>query len=265
MDYTIVYKTYKNDLDWLKYSLLSIKKYISNTPEIVIYYHDQCLEELNILLEELNIDLKYRLIPVEYDINGYLKQMVIKCMCFEDITTEYILIMDCDVILNEFFDIKDLIDESGKINWYYLSKTESNNKDDQWRVWEKSIKNMVNEDMNNFYMYNGFPFLFKRETLDLAYQKFISIHRIDYNDFCKRLLSENNISINDPITGVDGKFETMATIFEEFEYLGWYSYNYTNDYRFIEGPNILSIRSQFWSHGGLTPEIKNEIERILSK
>jgi hypothetical protein len=55
----------------------------------------------------------------------------------------------------------------------------------------------------------------------------------------------------------------MATIFEEFEYLGWYSSNHTNDYKFIEGPNSLSIRSQFWSHGGLTPEIKNEIEIIL--
>jgi len=263
MDYTIVYKTYKNDLDWLKYSLMSIKKYISNIPEIVIYYHDQCKDELHILLDELNIDLKYRLIPVEYDINGYLKQMVIKCMCFKDITTDYILIMDCDVILNNFFNITDLINDDGKINWYLLHKNESNKNDDQWRVWEKSIKNMVNEDMNTFYMYNGFPFLFKKETLEAAYYHFLSIHGLDYNEFCKRLLNSNNVSVNDPITGPDGKFEIMATIFEEFEYLGWYSSNHTNDYKFIEGPNSLSIRSQFWSHGGLTPEIKNEIEIIL--
>jgi hypothetical protein len=236
-----------------------------DVPEIVIYYHDQCLEDLNVILEEFKNDLKYRLIPVEYDINGYIKQMVIKCMCFEDINTDYILIMDCDVIFIDFFNIDELICADGRINWYLLHKNELNKNDDQWRVWEKSIKNMVNEDMNTYYMYNGFPFLFKRETLEGAYREFLSIHGVDYNEFCKKSLDSKGILHSDPITGPNGKFEEMATVFEEFEYLGWYSYKHTNDYRFIEGPNQLSIRSQFWSHGGITPEIKAEIEKVLSK
>lgn len=42
--------------------------------------------------------------------------------------------------------------------------------------------------------------------------------------------------------------------------LNWLKYS---DYRFIEGPNILSLRNQFWSRGGITEEIKNKIEEIL--
>jgi hypothetical protein len=55
----------------------------------------------------------------------------------------------------------------------------------------------------------------------------------------------------------------MATIFEEFEYLGWYSYNFTNDYIFIEGKNPKYFKNQFWSHGGLTEEIEVEIKKMI--
>ena len=53
----------------------------------------------------------------------------------------------------------------------------------------------------------------------------------------------------------------MATVFEEFEYLGWFSHKFTDDYNFIEGPNELNIKikKQFWSHGGLSENIESEI------
>ena len=38
MSYTIVYKTYENDLQWLYYSLLSVNKYVYDVDEIIIYY-----------------------------------------------------------------------------------------------------------------------------------------------------------------------------------------------------------------------------------
>lgn len=263
MEYTIIYKTYENDLKWLKYSLLSVDKFLLGMKEVIIYYHDKCFDNLNIMLNGIKLNFEYRLIPVEYDINGYLKQMVVKCDCFKDVETEYIFIMDCDVILKNSFNLESFINNDGKINWYYLTKNEINSKDDQWFVWEKSIMNMVNENMDKYYMYNSFPFLFKKETLLNAHDKFISLHNMTYNDYCKKKLNELSITPNDPITGPNGKFPEMATIFEEFEYLGWYSYNYTNDYNFIEGLNELDIRYQFWSHGGLSDEIEKQIEDIL--
>jgi hypothetical protein len=262
--YSIVYKTYKNDLEWLKYSLLSVNKFITDSNyEIVIYYHDECEKDIKSMLSDITLKNNYRLIPVEYDINGYLKQMVVKCMCFKDIQNDYILIMDCDVILNNFFSYKDMFSEDGKIHWYSLKRTTENNNDDQWVVWQESVLNMTNEKMDVFYMYNGFPFLFKNETLKLANDKFIELNGLDYNEFCKNSLKNKNVGTTDSITGSNGKFRIMATIFEEFEFLGWFSSKFTNDYDFIEGPNRLNIRKQFWSHGGLDESIENEIKKIL--
>lgn len=261
MNYTILYKTYRNDLSWLRYSLLSLKKYISNVPEIVIYYHLDCEEDLKKLIAEY--DLSIRIIPVVYDIHGYLKQMVVKCMCFEDINTEYIMIMDCDVIFNKMFDPSILI-ENDKIKWFFLEKSEYNQNEDIWSVWSQSTKNMTGGEMNRYYMYNGFPFLFRRKTLVDAFEMFTNIHNESYNDYCKKHLLSKNITVDCSLVGPNGKFSEIATIFEEFEYLGWFSYNYTDDYEFIEDKSILSdSRFQFWSHGGLTDDIIKKIENVL--
>ena len=257
--YSVVYKTYENDLKWLKYSLLSLNKFLTDDNyEIVIYYHDECKEHLDNIISNISFKCQVRLIPVTYDINGYIKQMVVKCMCFMDIENDYIMILDSDVIFNDYFSYNDMM-PNGKINWFFLNRTKENYNDDQWVVWQDAVFGMTNDEMSKFYMYNGFPFLFKKETLEKAYNKFIEINGLSYNDFCKNKLALNSVNVYDKITGSDGKFKIMATIFEEFEYLGWFSDKFTDDYNFIEGPNKLNMRKQFWSHGGLSENIESEI------
>jgi hypothetical protein len=259
MDCTIVYKTYENDLKWLKYSLISVNKYVDNINEIIIYYHDKCYENLNNIIKSINAKIPIRLIPVIYDIHGYLKQMVIKCMCFNDVNTSHILFIDSDVIFKKKYTYKNLI-ENDKISWYILKRTPQNYNEDQWITWEKSVYNMTNNAMNIYYMYNGFPFLIKKDTLHDAYNKFIEIHNKDYNTYCKEYLTKLNININDSITGSNGKFRELATIFEEFEYFGWYANNFTDNYLFIESPsNNSEYLTQYWSHGGLNSNIESEI------
>jgi hypothetical protein len=261
--YSIVYKTYENDLKWLRYSLLSLNKFLTDDNyEIVIYYHDECKANLDKLVSDIDFKCDVRLIPVTYDIHGYIKQMVVKCMCFEDIENEYIMVVDSDVIFNDYFSYTDMMSD-GKINWFYLNRTEENYNDEQWLVWQDSVFGMTNQEMNIYYMYNGFPYLFKRETLEKAYHKFIELNGLSYNDFCKNKLELKGVNVNDNISGSDGKFMTMATIFEEFEYLGWFSDNFTNDYNFIEGPNKWNVRKQFWSHGGLNENIQSEIHDMI--
>jgi hypothetical protein len=261
--YSIVYKTYENDLKWLRYSLLSLNKFLTDDNyEIVIYYHDECKANLDKLVSDIDFKCDVRLIPVTYDIHGYIKQMVVKCMCFMDIENEYIMVVDSDVIFNDYFSYKDMMSD-GKINWFYLNRTEENYNDEQWLVWQDSVFGMTNQDMNIYYMYNGFPYLFKRETLEKAYHKFIELNGLSYNDFCKNKLELKDVNVNDNISGSDGKFMIMATIFEEFEYLGWFADNFTNDYNFIEGPNKWNVRKQFWSHGGLNENIESEIHDMI--
>jgi hypothetical protein len=263
MSFTIVYKTYLNDIKWLKYSLLSINKFVIDIDEIIIYYHDICYKELYEMIESINIKYNIRLLPVSYDIHGYMKQMVVKMMAFKDIKTEYIVFVDSDVIFEREYSPK-MSFNNGKINWHILKRNQENNQMNDWNVWGPAVEKMTHNPMSIYYMYNGFPFIIKKDTLERAYHKFIELHNMDYQTFCKSHLNKLNIIPSMPITGPNGKFIELASIFEEFEYMGWYSYNFTDDYNFIieQRNNIYVI--QYWSHGGIDANIETTIKKILN-
>jgi len=260
MSYTIVYKTYENDLQWLYYSLLSVNKYLYDVNEIIIYYHDACEVNFLKMLSQIVLKIPYRIIPVNYDYHGYIKQMVVKMMCYKDITTDYIVIIDSDVIFDKKYTPKiKLLDN--KIIWNISIKDEINKNECQWKVWEKSVINMTKLPMNIYFMANGFPFIIKRQTLIDANKKFIELHNEDYDIFCKKHSEKQNVNISD---SVQNAFLRCASIFEEFEFIGWFAYNFTNDYIFIndQSKNTNNYK-QYWSHGGINANIKKEILQIL--
>ena len=259
---TVVYKTYANDLVWLKYSLISLEKQFKHPFKLLIYCHDKAVNQLEKLLDE--VDVFAKVIPVTYDINGYLKQMVVKCMCWQDVDTEYVAIMDSDVVFKAPVYFKDFF-RGTKMTWNYLARTKQNETEEVWGVWKDAVHRMTGKNMDTYYMYNAFPFAFKTASLKGAYDFFIKLHGVDYNEFCRKGLDEAKVLPTDPVSGPDGKFPAMSKIFEEFEYLGWYFQNNTKDYLFFEGPNRNSMetRVQYWSHGGIDSK-KEEIEKIVN-
>lgn len=260
MSYTIVYKTFGQDLKWLKYSLLSVNKYVEGVDEILIYYHNECHNDFIKLMDSITLKIPYRTIQVGYDYHGYLKQMVTKLMCFKDVKTDHVVFVDSDAIFNRKYNPKYQMDDD-KVIWYILKKDSSNSHMDDWRVWGKSVENMTHQPMKYYYMANWFPFVLKTTTLVYAYDKFVEIHHKNYDEFCKEQLEKNHIYVG---TSITANFQVMSTIFEEFEYLGWFARNYTNDYIFIENtPNRDPYVTQFWSHGGITQDIEKQILNIL--
>jgi hypothetical protein len=190
-----------------------------------------------------------------------MKQMVIKANCFKDVKTKYIAIIDCDNIFNVEFNIKDLIEPSGKIIWRYTNTI------NEAKVWRESYENMTKTPQNIHYMANRFPFVFTTKSMSDAYTKFQEMHGVDYDTFCNNGCNKYNIRVEDPINGINGRFLDLAKIFEEFEWLGYYCHNFSEDYIFISDKSIMSNKPcrliQYWSHGGLTPDIKKQIEDIL--
>lgn len=261
MNITIVYKTYEQDLQWLKYSLLSVKKYVINYKTILIYCHDKAIDALVRLLADIQIDAT--VLPVQYDYHGYIKQMVVKCLCYKDITTKYIAILDSDTIFTNHYDLDNLIRSDGRIEWIYSQKA-SNSSGPEWVVWKQAFEDMTKTPQTTHFMSNGFPFVFTRESLENADTAFKDLHKMDYNEFCMRRLQGKNITIYDKITD---KFLILATVFEEFEWLGYYCKHNSPDYVFLDNKhnsrNIWPILKQYWSHGTITPSIKKEIENIL--
>jgi hypothetical protein len=255
-DFTIVYKTYANDLKWLKYSLLSVKKFVTGFEELIIYCHDVCCGELYALTRQLEIPC--RIIPVSYDYNGYMKQMVVKSICYKDVKTKYIVMVDSDVIFNNNICVSELIEPDGKIKWYYLTSIPSGH---EVLVWKDSYQAMTKTVQDRYYMMNGFPFVFTTESLKSANEKFIEMHGIDYSEFCKKGCARFNIRADE---SVRSRFLDLAKIFEEFEWIGFYCQHFSNDYIFIDSDLRTHNKPtvQFWSHGGITPEIQNKLDAL---
>jgi hypothetical protein len=272
--FTIIYKTYKNDLDWFTYSLLSLQKYLyaDNIYEIIIYTHDQVYFNIVNILENINMVsfLHYRVIPVFYNYHGYIKQMVVKCNCYKDIQTKYIVILDSAILLKKKLNFETLIRKDGKIEWKYL-KIEDDPNNRVFDFWKNACEDSTKKPKKIHYMSNGFPFIFTKTSLESAANHFIEMHNCDYDTYCYNRCKHANINIEDSINIFDDK---LSKVFTEFEYLGYYCHNFSKDYIFTSTSfchmdsqfqiyNSESYFIQYWSHGGINNSGLNQINTIL--
>jgi hypothetical protein len=268
--FTIVYKTYFKDLEWLKYSLISLQQFLftENILELIIYTHDVSLGEVLQLLENMHLKnfISYRVIPVQYNYHGYVKQMVVKANCYKDCKTEYVILLDSDLILKKDLDFESFLKNDDKIEWFYLNK-ENDPENDVFTVWKKAVEDSTRVPQNIHYMSNGFPFVFTRKSLEDAANKFIEINGCDYENYCGDRCYYEGIKVEDPTLSI---FYKLSRIWTEFEYLGFYCHKYSNDYIFIptnycrmkdqlNNPDTNSYFIQYWSHGGINESIKKQI------
>jgi len=272
---TIVYKTYKNDLEWLKYSLLSLLKYLDFSVifEIIIYTHNVVCSDVNEIIDFIKLRncINVRVIPVHYNYHGYIKQQVVKLTCYKDCLTKYILLVDSDLILKKFFNPLNMI-KNDKIEWAYLP-IENDPNNHVFNVWKTAYKNITKSEKTVHYMSNGFPFIFTKKSMEEASDKFIELNNMSYEEYCYKRCTEENICINQSTKDIFGK---LSTIFTEFEYIGFFCHHFSQDYIFYpiqkckmaeqcENYDTKSYFIQNWSHGGLNENIKNKIQSILGK
>jgi hypothetical protein len=272
--YTIVYKTYQKDLRWLKYSLLSLKKFltIDNVHEIIFFVHDIALLNLTQLLEELDMInfVNYRIIAIHYDYHGYLKQMVVKSNSFSECKTDYIVILDSDLILKRNMNFNVLVRDDGKIEWQYLKK-ESDPKHGGFNVWRNAVETTTKSKQEFHYMSRGVPFIFTKRSMEMACNKFIELHGKTYDEYCKEKCLDSKIPI---VEGVGQHFNPISKIFTEYEFIGNCCHKYSEDYVFIPTDECIMLTQKkldtdnyfivFWSHGGISTENKKFMDDLLT-
>jgi hypothetical protein len=274
-NFTIVYKTYEKDIEWLKYSLLSLQKYLdfSNIFELIIYTRDIGYVELCNMLDEINMKtfVDYKIIPITYDYHGYIKQRVVKLNSYKDCETEYIAVLDSDVLLYKQLNFNEYIKENNKIKWYYLKKDDHQN-NRVFDIWKNGSEDTTRTVKKAHYMSNGFPFIFTKRSLEDGANKFKEIHHGDYDSYCYNRCSAENINIDDNIVS---NFFTLAKVFAEMEYIGHYCHYYSSDYIFIPSsycrlvsqmrkinPELCFVQN--WSHGGIDENSKKIINNVLN-
>jgi hypothetical protein len=186
--------------------------------------------------------------------------MIVKLSCWKDINTTHVMFVDSDCIFNKPYNASLVLN---KMAWYYVTETEEPGVKGGFDTWKVAVQRMTGLPMTKYYMANAFPFIVKKQTLEAADLFFVNKHKQPYDVFCMKELARLKINVGG---GVLPYWPTIAQVFEEFEYLGWFAEHFTNDYDFYTGerrdqsPPI----AQFWSHGGITEEIRTQNENILA-
>lgn len=223
----IFIRTYDKDLEWLKYCLRSVAKFVTGHRRIII----SIPAGQKHLLDKWNLTQETVIEWVPACDNGYIDQQINKLMAYTLTDAEYILFVDSDVCFTRPVHVSEYFKAGKPI----VLKTRYESVGDA-SCWKAPTEVILGVPVEFEYM-RRLPILYRSDTLSAIYQK-INTHSL-------------------------AELERLS----EFNLVGAFSELYEKDsYHFIDTekeqfpPN--SVR-QGWSWGGLTEEIKKELEEIL--
>lgn len=228
----IYIKTYEKDFPFLKYCLKSIHKFCTGFNNVVIVVDANDYEEL------LSWNLtREKIFTVAKQGDGYMWQQVCKLKAYNQCLSENILFVDSDVIINKPCTPETFMIDGKPL----LLKTAYERLDGQAKCWQ-SITERAIGFKSEFEWMRRLPNMYKRSTL-------VNI-TMEYPDLQNYIMSQPRRE------------------FSEFNFIGQYiekkeqeNYSIINTDDFVPGPVCL----QAWSWGGLTEELKNQIEGILNE
>lgn len=231
----IFIRTYKNDLPWLKYCLRSISKYVSGYNKIVI-----CIPESQAhLLNDWNLTQEVVVTcPVYAD--DYLGQQISKLNADKYCESDYVLYVDSDCVFTRPFNCTELLNEDNPT----MYKTDYNKVEDAI-CWKPITEQALNKKDIQFEYMRRLPLMYRSKTIADLREYMELIHGVPMAQYVT----------SQPLGA-----------FSEFNALGAFADAFCNDkYEFKNTDEGVEENCliQFWSWGGLTPEIKNQIEEIL--
>lgn len=231
----IFIRTYENDLDWLKYCLMSIQKYVVGYRQVII-----CIpENQRHLLDNWNLTAE-KVVTCPIYKEDYLGQQVSKVLSYKYTDADSIVFIDSDSIFTKPTNLIDEMFENGKPIIY---KTVYEHVGDAI-CWKEITEKAIGEPLKYEYM-RRLPCVYLRSTLINAGNHILVTKGINIDEYI----------ISQP-----------ERDYSEFNYLGAYSDIFENgQYRIkdteIEGHGN-DFFNQYWSWGGIEI-VKNEIEKIL--
>jgi hypothetical protein len=227
----IFYKSYSNDFEWLYYSLKSVKKYLTGYNKIVIVVPEKDKQLLDYqIINDLNCDVHF---VNEYG-NGYIYQQFIKMTAHKYCESKFILYSDSDLVFNTPIDLQNYIqDDRPEVLYTDYSKV------GDAICWKEVTEKFIGKELQYEFM-RRLPLIYHRSTI---------------------------VNINEIYDIEDTIMNRFSDRFSEFNAIGaWIFYNDSNKYKLTNTDDwsyIPPIGRQFWSWGGLTDDVKKEIDLIL--
>lgn len=234
----IFIRTYEKDLEWLKYCLKSIHKYVTGYRQIII-----CIPEPQRKLLDKGGLTSEKIVTCPVYKEDYLGQQISKMLSYEYTDAQAIVFVDSDCCFNKYVDFSIELFENEKPIIY---KTLYEKVGDAI-CWKGITEKVTGQDNIAYEYMRKLPFIFLSETLQRA------------NNY---IVEKHNVSLEHYVTSQPGRH------FSEFNYLGAFAdLHEKENYRFkdteIEGHGNTYLK-QGWSWGGLTPEIKAELEAVTA-
>jgi hypothetical protein len=235
-------KSYAADFGFLSYCLKSINKFVRGIGEVIVAVQDEdapALKAMGLSRERIEI------VP-RYTSDGYLDQEIHKLVAYRYTDAHQILFFDSDCIAIREFEPRDLLLD-GKPRWLMTPYSKLVNADgSQATPWRAITSKALGRDVEWEFM-RMHPLMVGRRTLI---------------DFCQWMEQHHNCSLEHYI-GLQ-----PAREFSEWNAIGAWAYYYRPDVFSFWDTEINGVPEpfvrQFWSWGGLTPEIRTEMERLLA-
>ena len=228
----IFIRSYSKDFPWLFYALKSIQRYASGFRDVIVVIPDT--DDLPGLTVE-------KVFKVKDTMSGYMQQQSTKMHADEFSDADAFLYMDSDCVFTEPVTPETFLTD-GKPNWLHTPWEVVG--EDAKRAWGEPMEKCIGEAPSSEFM-RRHPQLIPRWALQ-EFRGFVS--------------QKHGVSLEYYIKS------QPAGRFSEFNCIGFYLWlHHPEKIHWINTEEFLppSVLKQFWSHGGLTPEIRQEIETLL--
>lgn len=247
----IFIRSYPGDFEWLGYCLKSIKKYCTGFRQIILTVTEDNIEKAR---NSEFLDLSdVSLMPCKkYLIQDYVGQMITKSMCPNFSDADIFFHIDSDSMFYYPFDLKNILKDN-KIRYYYNLY-----EDVKISPWRSITENIMKQSIEYEFMRKA-PMSFYKETYINLQKFFLEKHKKEIDKW----IEDRHKNYNKKETAIGHN-----VFYSEFNALGAYAFYYQNEkYNFIEAwkeEAPIDILKVYWSWGGLTKEIRKQIEQILS-
>lgn len=220
-------RSYPKDFKWLSHSVRSMSKNLKGISDRVL-----CVPTASQIPNDISTYFN-KIVYSHETLPGYLAQQVDKVRAYKYCKYENILFSDSDCIYFQEYDATQML-EGNKIKLYM---TKYSSLEGQVLVWQNITKLTTGITPEHEYM-RCFPIMHKAKTCTTLHTHHIYQHYLS-------IVQSNNLS--------------------EFNALGVMAKIYhPNDYIFIDTEESLPAQTakQYWSWGGITPDISKELETI---
>lgn len=248
MKTVIFIRTYKGDIEWLKYCLRSIHKFGSGFESIVI-----CIPHAQRhYLDALNLTQERIVTCPDYE-RDYLGQQVSKLYAWlhteaetDHILIDNILYVDSDCVFNRPFSPESFMQDGKPV----VFKTHYSKVGDAI-CWQSVTENFLGWHPDYEYM-RRLPIMHKRKIVaELCRVQHEAAIALGFGSFEERI------------------FAQPGSAFSEFNLMGAFAdINFHDEYTVIDTDSLEAMEpacvNQYWSRGGLQPLMREEIERILA-